>query len=94
MRPRSARRARSPPSRRLSNGSQDIAALIIEPLLQGAGGMRVCRPEFLKRLVETAQEAGVLVIFDEVATGFGRTGTLFAMQQAGVVPDLSASPRA
>ena len=48
----------------------------------------MCRPEFLARLVEMAQSAGVLVIFDEVATGFGRTGTLFAMQQAGVVPDL------
>jgi adenosylmethionine-8-amino-7-oxononanoate aminotransferase len=65
-----------------------VAALIIEPLLQGAGGMRVCRPNFLKRLVNTAREAGVLVIFDEVATGFGRTGTLFAMEQAEVVPDL------
>ena len=67
---------------------QSVAGLIIEPLLQGAGGMRMCRPEFLRRLVEMAQSVGVLVIFDEVATGFGRTGTLFAMQQAGVVPDL------
>ena len=65
-----------------------VAALIIEPLLQGAVGMRVCRPSFLTRLVEKAREAGVLVIFDEVATGFGRTGTLFAMEQAQVVPDL------
>jgi adenosylmethionine---8-amino-7-oxononanoate aminotransferase len=73
---------------RLSNGTHDVAALIVEPMLQGAGGMRVCRPEFLRRLVEIAQSVGVLVIFDEVATGFGRTGTLFAMQQAGVVPDL------
>jgi adenosylmethionine---8-amino-7-oxononanoate aminotransferase len=73
---------------RLWNGTHDVAALIIEPMLQGAGGMRMCRPEFLRRLVEMAQSAGVLVIFDEVATGFGRTGTLFAMQQAGVVPDL------
>ena len=73
---------------RLWNGTHDVAALIIEPLLQGAGGMRMCRSEFLARLVEMAQSAGVLVIFDEVATGFGRTGTLFAMQQAGVVPDL------
>ena len=73
---------------RVWNGAQDIAALIIEPLLQGAGGMRICRPAFLRRLVETAREAGILVIFDEVATGFGRTGTLFAMEQAGVVPDL------
>jgi len=72
----------------LSDQTHGVAALIVEPLLQGASGMRVCRPSFLKRLVETAQEAGVLVIFDEVATGFGRTGTMFAMEQAGVVPDL------
>jgi adenosylmethionine-8-amino-7-oxononanoate aminotransferase len=73
---------------RLSSGDRDVAALIIEPLLQGAGGMRVCRPAFLKALVESARAAGVLVIFDEVATGFGRTGTLFAMEQAGIMPDL------
>lgn len=72
----------------LSDRNHSIAALIIEPLLQGAGGMRLCRPSFLKRLVEMAQGAGILVIFDEVATGFGRTGTMFAMEQAGVVPDL------
>jgi adenosylmethionine---8-amino-7-oxononanoate aminotransferase len=72
----------------LADRNHSIAALIIEPLLQGAGGMRLCRPSFLKRLVEMAQGAGILVIFDEVATGFGRTGTLFAMEQAGVVPDL------
>ncbi len=72
----------------LADRGHTIAALIIEPMLQGAGGMRLCRPSFLKRLVETAREAGVLVIFDEVATGFGRTGTLFAMEQADVVPDL------
>ncbi|MGB6427866.1 MAG: adenosylmethionine--8-amino-7-oxononanoate transaminase [Methyloceanibacter sp.] len=73
---------------RLWNGAHDVAALIIEPLLQGAGGMRLCRPDFIKRIVELAHEAGTLVIFDEVATGFGRTGTLFAMEQAGVAPDL------
>jgi adenosylmethionine---8-amino-7-oxononanoate aminotransferase len=72
----------------LADRGQSVAALIIEPLLQGAGGMRLCRPSFLKRLVEMAQAAGILVIFDEVATGFGRTGTLFAMEQAEVVPEL------
>jgi len=72
----------------LRDRGNTIAALIIEPLLQGAGGMRLCRPGFLKHLVYTAREAGVLVIFDEVATGFGRTGTMFAMEQADVVPDL------
>jgi adenosylmethionine-8-amino-7-oxononanoate aminotransferase len=72
----------------LADRGQSVAALIIEPLLQGAGGMRLCRPSFLKPLVEMAQAAGILVIFDEVATGFGRTGTLFAMEQADVVPDL------
>ncbi len=72
----------------LTERPQTIAALIIEPLMQGAAGMHFCRPAFLRRLVETAQRAGVIVIFDEVATGFGRTGTLFAMEQAGVVPDL------
>ncbi|MEG6509216.1 adenosylmethionine--8-amino-7-oxononanoate transaminase [Methyloligella sp. 2.7D] len=65
-----------------------FAGMIIEPLIQGAGGMRVSRPEFLKRIVETAQAAGILVILDEVATGFGRTGTMFAHQQAGITPDM------
>ena len=72
----------------IADRGNSIAALIIEPLLQGAAGMRICRPNFLKRLVYTARAAGILVIFDEVATGFGRTGTMFAMQQADVVPDL------
>jgi len=67
---------------------QSIAALIIEPLMQGSAGIRFCRPSFLKRLVEMAQSAGVIVIFDEVATGFGRTGSMFALEQADVVPDL------
>jgi adenosylmethionine---8-amino-7-oxononanoate aminotransferase len=64
------------------------AALILEPLVQGAGGMRMCRPALLRAVVERVQAAGILVIFDEVMTGFGRTGTLFACEQVGVVPDM------
>lgn len=65
-----------------------IAALILEPLVQGAGGMRMCTPEFISRLVATVRSYGVLVIFDEVMTGFGRTGSLFAYQQCAVAPDI------
>ena len=72
----------------LADRGHTIAALIIEPLLQGAGGMRLYRPSFLKRLVKLARDARVLIIFDDVATGFGRTGTMFAMEQADIVPDL------
>ena len=66
----------------------DTCAMILEPLVQGAGGMRMCRPEFLSTLVETLQSAGILVIFDEVMTGFGRTGELFACTKANITPDL------
>ncbi len=66
----------------------DTGAMILEPLVQGAGGMRMCRPEFVQNLVERLKAAGVLVIFDEVMTGFGRTGDLFACLKAGVTPDL------
>ncbi|HML92558.1 adenosylmethionine--8-amino-7-oxononanoate transaminase [Methyloceanibacter sp.] len=72
----------------LSGGKDTIAAMIIEPMMQGSAGIRFCRPGFLARMVEMARAAGVVVIFDEVATGFGRTGRLFAMEHAGVTPDL------
>ncbi len=65
-----------------------IAGLIIEPLLQAAGGMRMCRPQFLQQLCELAQQYAIPVILDEVATGFYRTGTLFAFMQAGIKPDI------
>jgi adenosylmethionine-8-amino-7-oxononanoate aminotransferase len=66
----------------------EIAAVIIEPLVQGAGGMRMCRPSFLAALAALAREAGALLVFDEVMTGFGRTGAMFACLKAGVVPDM------
>jgi adenosylmethionine---8-amino-7-oxononanoate aminotransferase len=65
----------------------ELAALVIEPLIQGAAGMLTQPPGFLRRLFELCQAYEVLLICDEVATGFGRTGTLFAVEQEGVRPD-------
>jgi adenosylmethionine-8-amino-7-oxononanoate aminotransferase len=75
-------------AKQLQQCGHEVAALIIEPLLQGAGGMRLCRGRFVRRVVELARKHGVLVIFDEVATGFGRTGTLFAFEQCSIAPDI------
>jgi adenosylmethionine-8-amino-7-oxononanoate aminotransferase len=66
----------------------DVAAVLIEPLVQGAGGMRMCRPEFLRALAERVRAADSLLILDEVMTGFGRTGAVFACVKAGISPDL------
>jgi adenosylmethionine-8-amino-7-oxononanoate aminotransferase len=66
----------------------DVAVLIAEPLIQGAGGMRFCRPQFLRAAAERVRQAGALLVFDEVMTGFGRTGPLFACEHVGFVPDL------
>ncbi len=66
------------------------AALIVEPLIQGASGMRLVRPSFLRAVAERVEASGALLIADEVMTGFGRTGALFACQRAGLKPDLMA----
>lgn len=67
--------------------SDKISSIILEPLVQGASGMRMCRPSFIYRLVERVREKNILVIFDEVMTGCGRTGSFFALDQIGCEPD-------
>jgi adenosylmethionine---8-amino-7-oxononanoate aminotransferase len=66
---------------------EEIAAVIVEPLVQGAAGIRVQPPGYLRKVRELTEEHGILLICDEVATGFGRTGTMFACEQERVAPD-------
>ena len=70
------------------NHGREIAALVVEPLVQGAAGMRMHSPDFLRTVIDMARDVGALVICDEVAVGFGRTGTMFAMEQVGRRPDI------
>ncbi len=72
----------------LAKHAGEVAAIIIEPLVQGAGGMQMHSPAELRALFEVTRRHGVLFIADEVMTGFGRTGSLWAFDQAGIAPDL------
>jgi len=72
----------------LEKDGEDTAAIILEPLVQCAGGMRMHSPLFVSGVKRLCEQHGILLILDEIAVGFGRTGTMFACEQAGIVPDI------
>ena len=71
----------------LDQYQQNISAIILEPLIQGASGMRICRPRFIKDVIHLMHQNNILVIFDEIMTGFYRTGTYFGFNQLDIIPD-------
>lgn len=85
--PRTAAQAASLEQALAGNAGQ-LAAVVVEPLVQAAAGMKFHEPEVLARVAAAARRHDLLLILDEIATGFGRTGTMFACEQAGVTPDI------